>query len=158
MRSGGPWPHPSRPGGHSFGHESPPPPPIVDDAWRDSPTYLRAVALFNAGYYWEAHESWESLWLAHARTGPTADALKALIKLAAAGVKLREGRPAGASAHFSRAAELFQLAAVGGPHQLGLDLPALAEAARTLAAAPPVIDASPGAPIGCVIPISIEPT
>ena len=59
-----------------------------------SPMFRRGVALFNAGYYWEAHEAWEGLWHAYGRRGPTADVLKALIKLAAAGVKVREGQRA----------------------------------------------------------------
>ena len=45
--------------------------------------------------YWEAHEAWEELWHACGRMGPTADFLRGLIKLAAAGVKVREGRPRG---------------------------------------------------------------
>ena len=64
--------------------------PIVADGWALSPAYLRGVELFNAGYYWEAHESWEALWHAHGRRGPTAGVLQGLIKLAAAGVKIRE--------------------------------------------------------------------
>jgi hypothetical protein len=65
------------------------------------------IDLFNGGCYWEAHETWEALWHAAGRVGPTADFLKGLIKLAAAGVKLREGRPAGLRRHADRARELF---------------------------------------------------
>ena len=54
------------------------------------PEFEWAARLFNAGYYWEAHEAWESLWHMAGRVGPLADFLKGLIKLAAAGVKLRE--------------------------------------------------------------------
>ena len=60
-----------------------------------SPRFLRGVSLFNAGYYWEVHEVWEGLWHAYGRRGVLADVIKALIKLAAAGVKVREGQEHG---------------------------------------------------------------
>ena len=61
--------------------------------------YRYGADLFNAGFFWEAHEAWEGLWLAHGRKGPVARVVQALIKLAAAGVKIREGQPAGARTH-----------------------------------------------------------
>ena len=118
----------------------------------------RGIELFNAGYYWEAHEAWESLWHAHGRRGPTAEILQALIKLAAAGVKVREGRPAGVRTHASRAATLFEHACqVGGPHQLGLDLREWADRARGIAENPPVDDAPAGTPVTRVFDFEIEP-
>ena len=102
---GGPWPHPNRsPQGHSFGI-APPMPAATPSARKGVRRFLRGVELFNAGYYWEAHEVWEGLWHADGRRGPTADVLKALIKLAAAGVKVREGRENGVRTHCRRAAE-----------------------------------------------------
>ena len=68
------------------------------------------MALFNAGYYWEAHDAWESLWHAHGRRGVVADVIKALIKLAAAGVKAREGHEHGVRIHAGRAAEFVESA------------------------------------------------
>ena len=62
------------------------------ERWRDSQAFCFAVDLFNHGYYWESHEVWESLWHACGRRGTAADFLKSLIKLAAAGVKVAEGR------------------------------------------------------------------
>ena len=101
-------PHPtSDPRGHSFGHAEPPARPLDPSSWQTNADYLYAIDLFNHAYYWEAHEAWESLWHAAGRTGPTADFLKGLIKLAAAGVKAREGRAAGVCQHAERAAELF---------------------------------------------------
>jgi hypothetical protein len=32
-------------------------------AWWDDARFLRGLDLFDAQYYWEAHEVWESLWL-----------------------------------------------------------------------------------------------
>jgi hypothetical protein len=88
--------------------------------------------LFNHGYYWEAHETWEGLWVACGRKGTTADFLKGLIKLAAAGVKAREGRSPGVTRHAARAAALFRLVrrAIDAPRYLGLcvaDLIAVAD-------------------------------
>jgi hypothetical protein len=104
----GKFPHPIRdPGGHSFGEE----PVVVNDCdsrdWRDCIAYLRGVDLFNNGFYWESHESWEAVWNGFGRVGLEADFMKALIKLAAALVKAREGRSAGVARHATRAEELL---------------------------------------------------
>ena len=139
-------PHPrSDPAGHSFGTL----PAIADvldpQRWWECRTYLHGIDLFNGpvrnspsesvyqGFYWEAHEVWESLWLACGRKGETADFLKGLIKLAAAGVKLLEGQPRGVVGHAARAAELFRGANVG-EHYLGLRIEALIETCRRVAA------------------------
>ncbi len=136
---GGPNPHPTRsPEGHSFGDRHESVPPIEWDRWGEGPAFVRGVLLFNAGYYWEAHEAWEGLWHAHGRSGPVADLLKGLIKLAAAGVKVREGQRHGVTVHAGRAAELFAgLVGSGETRLLGLVLATLERAARTIAADPP---------------------
>jgi hypothetical protein len=125
------------------------PPPLDPARWPDSRAYLRGIDLFNAGYYWEAHEAWEGLWHAAGRRGTTADFLKGLIHLTAAGVKVREGRPDGVVSHARRAAALFTQAAqaAGGedPRYLGLRLSDLlndSRAAEGRAAQPP--DEAPG--------------
>ncbi|MGL4512026.1 MAG: DUF309 domain-containing protein [Lacipirellulaceae bacterium] len=99
-----------------------------------NPLHRYAIDLFNAGYRWEAHEAWERLWIAHGRAGPTADFIKGLIKLAAAGVKHRTGRPGGVTRHARRAAELFAATrATLGPVVAGIDLAALELAALRVA-------------------------
>ena len=70
------------------------------------------IALFNHGFYWESHEAWEAEWLALGRTGPRADFVKGLIKLAACGVKCLEQNAAGARRHAQRAMELLQRSSV----------------------------------------------
>lgn len=148
---GGPWPHPAA-------HDRPPAKPIAADAWDNSPEYRRGIALFNAGYYWEAHEEWEALWQAEGRRGPTADILRALIKLAAAGVKVRERQTHGIVTHAGRAARLFESAsAEGGPMQLGLDLVEAAAVARQIAGDPPTDLAPPGTRVARVFSFRIEP-
>ena len=104
----GETPHPvSDPRGHLHGQVHEPPPPLDPSAWQASDAYRYGVDLFNHGYYWEAHEAWESLWLAAGRSGPVAIWLKALIKLAAAMVKVRAGNAAGGCRHALRAQELL---------------------------------------------------
>ncbi len=124
-------PHPVRdPRGHSHGAEASHPPAPDPDDWRASHDYLRGIDLFNAGYYWEAHEAWEGLWNASGRTGPVALLLQALIALSAAGLKLRVGNAAGVAAHARRAnALLTELVDKNGPCFMGLDLPMLQRAA-----------------------------
>lgn len=102
-------PHPiSDPRGHSYGKEIEPPELPAPEKWRGCPVYLYGLDLFNHGYYWEAHEAWESLWHVSGRKGTAADFLKALIKLAAAGVKHRAKQPAGVRSHACRAAKLWR--------------------------------------------------
>jgi hypothetical protein len=128
-------PHPvSDPAGHSFGQTHPPPVAIDPENWPVNRDYLCGFDLFNHGYFWEAHETWEGLWHAAGRRGPTACFLKALIKLAAAGVKHLEGKPSGVKSHARRAAELWREASVAldGPDFLGLQIASLITLADTL--------------------------
>lgn len=104
----GRFPHPHRdPLGHSFGVEPDDVSPPTVEQWQDCESYLWGIDLFNAGFYWEAHEAWEQVWISVGRQGAIADFLKALIKLAAAGVKAREDRVVGVTRHAKRALELF---------------------------------------------------
>ena len=77
------------------------------DNWAASPHFQQGLRLFCHGYYWEAHEAWESVWLQLGRTGPPSDFVKGLIKFAAAGVKVLEGNLRGAVRHLARARELL---------------------------------------------------
>ena len=103
------FPPPTRdPAGHGFRRAPERPAPPDPNRWSVCRPYLYGIDLFNYGYYWEAHEVWESLWHACGRTGLTADFLRALIRLAAAGVKAREGTRAGVERHAAAAKTLFQ--------------------------------------------------
>ena len=102
-------PHPiSDPAGHQFGQPPEPPDSLDVDHWQANRAYRYGIDLFNHGYYWEAHEAWEGLWHQCGRKGTTADFLKALIHLAAAGVKHLAGTPRGVQSHGQRAAELLR--------------------------------------------------
>jgi hypothetical protein len=152
---GGPWPHPSR------NSEALVPRAVraVSDAdWCLSALHRRGIRLFNAGYYWEAHEAWETLWHAEGRKGAIADLLRGLIKLAAAGVKVRERQPHGIVTHAKRAADMFEASRIaGGDFQLGLDLPTLIDHARMLVTQPPVDPTPPGTAVVRVMPFEIRP-
>ena len=131
-------PHPlSDPLGHSFGSKRERPEPPEPDRWHLCRPYLYGIDLFNHGYYWEAHEVWESLWHACGRAGPTGHFLKGLIKLAAAGVKVRQGILQGVKSHAQRAAQLFRQTAAqaGGDRScyLGLCLKDLIQVAEDIA-------------------------
>ncbi len=131
----GKFPHPHRdPAGHSHGFEQEHVDPPSVEQWRECSSYLWGIDLFNAGFYWEAHEAWEQVWIAVARQGTIADFLKALIKLAAAGVKARENRSYGVIRHANRCLELLSyLGNLTDAEFLGLHVPTLQSAARLLA-------------------------
>lgn len=60
-----------------------------------SPAFVHGCALFESGKLFEAHEEWETVWIAE--QGPVRPLLQALIQIAAAGVHLARGREAPAS-------------------------------------------------------------
>lgn len=141
----GTTPHPTRdPEGHSFG-QSPDTEVTFDPArWRTSEAYLFGIDLFNNGFYWEAHEAWEELWVACGRRGCVATVLKGLIALAAAGVKASVGNRRGIATHAGRAADAFGKIARGQTRRfLGLDLGALERSVRAVAARTTSDDDSP---------------
>lgn len=89
--------------------------------------------MFDSGYYWESHETWEEIWAALGRSGDDADCVRALIKLAAAGVKARQRQPHGVRIHAERAlALLTRVAATAGP-TIGFDFARLIDLARWIA-------------------------
>jgi hypothetical protein len=74
----------------------------------DEPTAIRfGVDLFNHGYFWEAHEVWETPWQQAAAGSDRKLFLQALIRLAAAALKLRVGNAAGVRAHAPWCAMVF---------------------------------------------------
>jgi len=131
----GQTPHPfSHPAGHHhapFGEVLAAPDP---ESWRECLPYLHALDLFNHGFYWEAHEVWEGLWHACGRRGPTADFLKGLIHLAAAGVKVRQGLEAGVISHAQKAARAFARCAeaLAATKHMGLNFDRLQAHAQSL--------------------------
>ena len=133
----GQHPHPLRhPAGHWYGAPTPVYVALDPQHWAASEPYRYGIDLFNHGYYWEAHEVREGLWRAHVRTEPIARFLQALIALAAAGVKQRQGRVRGVQRHGDRAKALLGQIAQPLDHPrtyLGLDWDRLLHLATQLA-------------------------
>jgi predicted metal-dependent hydrolase len=157
------FPHPfSDPGGHSFGQRPVTVPALTEETWRDNRDYLFGLDLFNHGYYWEAHETWEGLWHACGRAGLVGDFLKGLIQLTAAGVKVRQGMPRGVAGLAQGAAELFEKVrdALGPDTRrfLGLDLDGLIYMAQELKAQPERDPGTPGAPVERVLSLVLLPS
>jgi Domain of unknown function (DUF309) len=76
-------PHPVRdPTGHSY-HVGPL--PVATEASLGSDAFLWGLDLFNHGYYWEAHEAWESLWQVADRDNPLRVLFKSLISAVGSG-------------------------------------------------------------------------
>lgn len=134
-------PHPTRdPEGHSFEEEKedialvPAPDP---DNWRQSKLYLYGIDLFNHGYYWETHEAWEDLWHALGRIGDTANFLKAMIHLAAAGLKAKNGQWDAMRKHAHRTTMLLTDIKLNlkksHPNYMGLPVGQLIQWAQTIA-------------------------
>lgn len=142
-------PHPVRdPRGHSYLAQEPPM-SVPIEAALSSESYRWGVDLFNHGYYWEAHEAWEPLWLAAKQSTPHLLFFKGLILLAAAGVKIREGKPVPARRHAGRAASLFRQVGLEDRafgRAIGMSLPALAERAETAVGSMALSGATTGSP------------
>lgn len=104
-------PHPLKSrDGHMYGEEEPELEKIEPSQWMSAEDYLYSLDLLNLGYFWESHVWLEALWNAHERTGECAEFFKGLIKVAAAGVKARQGKVIPAQGHLNRAKELFKIA------------------------------------------------
>lgn len=131
--------HPAAPDGHLQGRLEPEGAPLDDNGPSRDPAWLRGVDLFNHGYYWEAHEVWEGSWKACGKRGAIADFLKALIKLAACGVKVREGQPNGVQRHAAAAHRILSALmpqAGDAGEMLGLSLSELRVMCETAAQTP----------------------
>ncbi len=76
----------------------------------DHPAVCYGIALFYAGFFWEAHEVLEAVWKAAPKNGRDRIALRALIQLANAGFKGSLGQAAAQARLLGEVrAELFEL-------------------------------------------------
>lgn len=90
-------PHPTRdPQGHSYGAEEEYLAGFSAADWQSCQPYLYGIDLFNHGYWWEAHEALESVWLAAGQETETGQFVQGLIQLAAAQLKRFMGEERGA--------------------------------------------------------------
>lgn len=117
-------PHPYRDArGHSYQRKSPSPKMLTAATWAENRHYLLALDYFNHGYYWESHEEWERLLRTTGTDSPVGRFLKGLVKLSAAGVKVRENSIHGVRRHAASAGEVFAdvAAEVGTEYFCGLE-------------------------------------
>ncbi|MDZ4688255.1 MAG: DUF309 domain-containing protein [Planctomycetaceae bacterium] len=125
-------PHPYRdPRGHSYQRKHPIPRPLAGETWAENRSYLLALDYFNYGFYWESHEEWERLLRGTGPDGLPGKFLKGLVKLSAAGVKVREHSIHGVRRHAASAGEVFAdvAAEVGDEYYCGLQFTLLQFAA-----------------------------
>ena len=73
-----------------------------------------ALALHDSGFFWEAHEIWEAVWKAAPMNGRDRLALRALIQIANAGLKRRQGRLRAATRLVEEACALLKELAARG--------------------------------------------
>lgn len=84
----GKTPHPTRdPQGHSYNKPREKLPSFNPEDWDSCEIYLYGVDLFNYGYWWEAHETWEVIWIAAGKRTKTGLYIQGLIQIAAAHLK-----------------------------------------------------------------------
>ena len=105
-------------------------PYVAPEQFAASEAFLFGVDLFNHGFYWEAHESWEGLWRRCVRGQAQHQVLQGLIQIAAAYLKRALGEAAPASDLLERGcARLEQVAAQRDPFH-GFAVRAFATACR----------------------------
>jgi uncharacterized protein len=101
-------PHPYRdPRGHSYNQRPMNPKPLTPDRWAENRSYLLGLDHFNLGFYWEAHDEWDRLWRSTGAESLVGRFLKGLVKMAAAGIKVREESIHGVRRHAASAGEVF---------------------------------------------------
>ena len=101
-------PHPYRdPRGHSTDRKPLAPRPLQEPLWAENRSYLYGLDLFNLGFYWEAHDEWDRLYKLTTADTLEGRFLKGLVKMAAAGMKVREESIHGVRRHAASAGEVF---------------------------------------------------
>lgn len=124
-------PHPFRdPAGHSYGKDEEYLSGFSADDWRTCEPYLYGIDLFNHGYWWEAHEALETVWMAAGQDTSPGQFVQGLIQIAAAQLKRFIGQERGA--RMLTESGVAKLSVVDGTF-LGIEITALvAEAERCL--------------------------
>jgi len=105
-------PHPfAHDGGWGRGAPRPVPPFVSHVDWRNNRSYLFGLDLFNRGWWWEAHEVWEELWhVVEGQDDAQHALLKGLIQLAACALNRERGADPGAERLLTTACAAFAVA------------------------------------------------
>lgn len=130
--------------------------PMRRELWAHHTAYRYGAKLCTDGFFWEAHEVWEAVWLTCAPNSAERHLLRGLIQIANAALKLRMGRPAAARRLFVDAGGWLaeaRRATDGQGSLLGIDLDlterSVAALATRLAAVPP--PAAPALPLAALL-------
>ncbi len=122
-------PHPEiHPEGHSYNKTKEEVPVLPPEKWMSNEIYLYGVDLFNYGYWWEAHEAWEKVWLTTQKSDLYGQFLQALIQFSAAILKLFSGSKSGFDKLYEEAEKRIQfclekLSEQNRRHFMGLHIP-----------------------------------
>ena len=85
-------PHPTRdPKGHSYNRQAEELTSFDARDWHACDEYLYGIDLFNHGYWWEAHEALEAVWIAAGRRTETGLFIQGLIQISVAHLKRFQG-------------------------------------------------------------------
>lgn len=98
----------------------------VDRMWRENETYLYGIELYASGFFWEAHEVWEPVWMRSGGNSRERLLVQGLIQLSNACLKIVMERPDAAARLLTIAHEKIAEAAQGGAHVMGIELSRLA--------------------------------
>jgi hypothetical protein len=129
---------------HVPGSGSQPDAPPLAAARADPQGLAYGIDLYNRGFFWEAHEVWEAVWLASAPNSGRRQGLRMLIQMANAGLKLAMGKPRA----FARlAGEVAALARDADLAAEGLDVAAMAAAFADFAGAVATAPSCRGLPV-----------
>jgi uncharacterized protein len=105
------------------------------DDWRDCAAYLWGVDLYNAGFFWEAHEAWEEVFRIAEQGSSPRVLVQGLIQCAASCLKLRLGDLQSARRLATRGLGRIEgLQSHCGPRYMGIDLPRFAQDFRSFIA------------------------
>ena len=118
-------------------------PETTDPAgWADNQAWLYGFALYGNGFFWEAHEVWEPVWMGLRPNSAERMLVQGMIQLANCCLKLGMGRPRAAARLAHHAADCLWNAGHGRTARvMGVDVAQLAEASVAYAVA---IDAEAG--------------
>ena len=133
-------PHPTRdPRGHSYTGEAEPEGTYLPASdWGENEEYLFGCDLYNAGYLWEAHEAWESIWHPSKHDELQADFLQGLIQCSAASLKIPMGQPEGLLKLSQQGTKRLEgVMKSVGPSYMGLDLASFLAEFRAFAGSSP---------------------
>jgi uncharacterized protein len=110
------------------------PRPTDPAAWRDNEAYRAGLRLYAYGYYWEAHEVWEPVWMHASLRSQERELTQGLIQIANAALKLRMEQPKAARRLAAIAEKHFREAAFGASSiVMGVDLSGMTVAASAFA-------------------------